>query len=264
MNKTNIGQLPRNAAEIYEDFLVPALFQQWTSHVADAANIQPGQRVLDVACGTGVLTRAVAERVGSGSIVGVDVNEGMLEVAKRKAPEISWHQGRAETLPFDDNSFDAVVSQFGLTVFQDRLAALHEMLRVLKPGGSMAVAVWNALEQLPGYTAFINLLQELFGTKVADALRTPFALGDTQTLRSLFIEAGIADAKIVTQAGTARFPSLESWVYTEAKGWILGALLDNAQYELLLKEAKHVLQKFVMTDGTVVFSASAHIVCCHK
>jgi SAM-dependent methyltransferase len=260
MNKTQTDQLPRNAAEVYEDFLVPALFQQWTSHVAEAANIQSGQRVLDVACGTGVLARFIAVRVGPNQVTGLDVNERMLEVAKRKAPELAWSQGRAEALPFDDDSFDAVVSQFGLTVFQDRVTALREMMRVLKPNGSVAIAVWNALEQLPGYAAFINVLQELFGTKVADALRAPFALGDVPTLRSLFAEAGVADIKIVTRAGTARFPSLESWVYTEAKGWILGALLDDAQYDVLLKEAKRVLKKFVTADGAVVFSASAHIV----
>jgi trans-aconitate methyltransferase len=260
MSKSKTGQMTRNAAEVYEEFFLPALFQQWVTHVANAAGVQAGHRVLDVACGTGVLARAIAERVGSNHLVGVDVNEGMLEVAKRKAPEIDWKQGQAESLPFDDNTFDKVVSQFGLMFFQDRPAALREMRRVLKPGGSMAVAVWNALEHLPGYAALTDLLQQLFGSHVADALRAPFVLGDIQTLHSIFVEAGISGTKIVTHEGTARFPSLESWVFTEAKGWILGALLDDAQYEVLLKEAKRVLQKFVTTDGTVVFSASAHIV----
>src|SRR5262245_61490850 len=115
MNDSDKGQVSRNAAEVYEEFFVPALFQEWTSRVAGAAKIQAGQRVLDVACGTGILARTVAERVGpAGSVVGLDMNEGMLAVAARKAPQIEWRQGISEALPFDGDSFEAVVSQFGL------------------------------------------------------------------------------------------------------------------------------------------------------
>jgi ubiquinone/menaquinone biosynthesis C-methylase UbiE len=125
MSDSETGQVTRSPAEVYEEFFLPALLQQWTSRVADAAGIQSGERVLDVACGTGVLARAVAERVGpSGAVIGVDINEGMLAVARRKAPAIAWKQGRAEALPLDSESFDAVVSQFGLMFFQDRRVAL--------------------------------------------------------------------------------------------------------------------------------------------
>ena len=101
------GQVILSAAEVYEDFFVPALFQEWTGRVIDAAHIQTGQRVLDVACGTGVLARAAAHRVGAtGSVAGVDINQGMLAVAERKGPSIEWRQGRAEALPFDNDSFE--------------------------------------------------------------------------------------------------------------------------------------------------------------
>lgn len=264
MNKSQTGQVNRTAAGVYEDFFVPALFEQWADQVADAADIGPDERVLDVACGTGVLARAVAKRVGQKRVIGLDVNKGMLEVARQKAPEISWQHGRAEALPFEDNSFDKVVSQFGLMFFQDRPAALREMMRVLRSGGRMGVAVWDALEHSPGYAAMTDLLQQLFGTNVADALRAPYVLGDTQKLRTLFAEAGISEIEITTREGTARFASLESWVYTDIKGWTLADMIDDAQYEVLLKEAKHVLQKFVSADGTVAFSAPAHIVTATK
>ncbi len=170
MSDSDRGQVTRNAAEVYDEFFIPALFQQWPRRVADAAGIQPGQRVLDVACGTGVLARHVADRFGPRSVVGLDVNEGMLAVARRAAPEIDWRQGRAEALPFADASFDVVVSQFGLMFFADQQAAISEMARVSGPAGRLAVAVWDRLERTPGYAAVTALLERLFGADIADAL----------------------------------------------------------------------------------------------
>lgn len=261
MSATERGQVIHSAAEVYEAFFLPALFQQWAEQVANQAGIQPGQRVLDVACGTGVLTRAIAERIGpTGSATGVDINEGMLAVAQRIAPAIAWKQAPAEMLPFDDNSFDAVVSQFGLMFFTDRLAALREMVRVTRPGGRLAIAVWDTLDRTPGYAAMTGLLQRLFGDKVADGLRSPFALGDRQALQRLFHNAGMPDASIETRSGTARFPSIQSWVYTDIKGWTLADMLDDNQFSILLNEAEQALQGFVADDGSVAFSAPAHIV----
>jgi ubiquinone/menaquinone biosynthesis C-methylase UbiE len=97
MSKIESGQVSASAAEIYEQFYLPALFLEWTPRMADAARVEAGQRVLDVACGTGVLARALVERVGPrGSVVGLDINEGMLAVARRKGPAIEWRQGAAE------------------------------------------------------------------------------------------------------------------------------------------------------------------------
>ena len=110
MRESETGQVTRSAAEVYEEFFVPALFEQWADRMVDAAAIESGHRVLDVACGTGVLALAAANRAGPGAVVGLDVNVGMLAVARRKAPGIDWRQGRAEALPFDDESFDRVVS----------------------------------------------------------------------------------------------------------------------------------------------------------
>src|SRR5262245_51602811 len=177
------GQVITSAAEIYDQFFVPALFQEWTSRVADAAGIRKGNRVLDVACGTGVLTRTVLERVGpAGSVVGLDVNDNMLSVAKAKASAIEWQKGNAERLPFESDSFDAIVSQFALMFFQDPKAALLEMSRVLRPGGSVAVAVWSTLSDSPGYAAMTELLRRLFGNETAAALEAPFVMGDRDTL----------------------------------------------------------------------------------
>ena len=177
------GQVTRSAAEVYEEFFVPALFREWAPRVAAAAAIRPGQKVLDVACGTGVLAREAASRVApGGEVCGLDRNEGMLAVARREAPGIAWRQGLAEALPYDARRFDAVISQFGLMFFDDRRRALQEMLRVLRPGGRLAVAVWDRLETSPGYAAMTALLQRLFGERVAAGLRAPFVLGDPDEL----------------------------------------------------------------------------------
>jgi SAM-dependent methyltransferase len=258
------GQLTRTAADVYDELLVPALFAQWPPLIVQAAAIAPGQDVLDVACGTGVLACEAAAAVWPGGrVTGLDRNEAMLAVARRKAPDVEWRQGQAEALPFADARFDAVISQFGLMFFEARVTALAEMWRVLKPGGRLVVAVWDALERAPGYAALTALLQRLFGEQVADALRFPFALGDPAALADLAGRAGIP-AAITTRTGTARFPSLEAWVETEAKGWVLGAMLDDDQHQQLRQEAMRALERFVQADGTVQFAASAHILCAAK
>jgi SAM-dependent methyltransferase len=200
--------------------------------------ISPSHRVLDVACGTGVVARAVADLLDDdGTVVGVDINDGMLDVARRRPPQIEWHRGPAEALPFDEESFDAVVCQFGLMFFEHPAAALREMVRVTRSGGRIAVAVWDVLANVPGYATVTELLQRLFGDEAADAVRAPYLLGEVVTLRGLFHRAGIADVEINTHVGTARYSSIESWVYTDIKGWTLANMIDDDQYARLLVEA---------------------------
>lgn len=255
-------QAQTEAAIFYEEFFVPALFGQWTTHVADAANVRPGQRVLDVACGTGVLAREAARRVApDGSVVGLDISPAMLSVAARISPQIEWREGNAQAIPFADQTFNAVVSQFGLMFFPDRPGALREMMRVLVPQGRLAVAVWDRLENIPAYSILVALLQHMVGRRAADALRTPFVLGDPERLQVIFAEAGI-EGKLVTHAGMARYPSVRSWVLTDVKGWfpLVDIVLDKAEYDGLLAEAEHALHAFVKPNGTVEFPISIHVV----
>lgn len=265
MEASQKGQVTRSAADVYEEFFVPALFQEWAARVSDAAAIGPDQKVLDVACGTGVLAREADKRVHpGGGVIGLDRNEGMLDTAGRTSPGIEWRQGQAESLPFPDASFDAVVSQFGLMFFEDRVGSLREMWRVLRPGGRLAVAVWDSLENVPGYAAMTALLQRLFGDRVTDACEAPYVLGDTEALLSLFAGAGIPNARVGTEDGMARFPSIESWVHTDVKGWTLADMIDDAQYESLLEEAQVEMKRFLQDDGTVAFRSPAHIVTAGK
>ncbi|HMB46770.1 MAG TPA: methyltransferase type 11, partial [Afifellaceae bacterium] len=112
----------------------------------------------------------------------------------------------------------------------------------------------------PGYRAMTDLLQRLFGDEAASALRAPYCLGDRQELSALFHDAGIASARIETRPGQAVFPSIEAWVHTDIKGWTLAEMIDERQFDTLLREAETALQSFVSTDGTVRFDHPAHIV----
>jgi SAM-dependent methyltransferase len=261
MDNRQKGQLTSDAAEVYEAFYIPALFQQWAERVADAIAIRPGQHVLDVACGTGIVARTVADRVvAGGSVIGIDTNEGMLGVAKRMAPEIEWRHGSAEALPFGDNSFDSVLCNFGLMYFEDRNLALAEMCRVLRPQGRLGVVVWDTLENTPAYDAVTNdLLSRIVGDELADGFRAPYVLGDLAVLRALLAEGGLSDVQIRTYEGTARFSSIRAWIETDVKGWVLSDTVDDALLERLLEEAEKSLQKYVTDDGTVAFSTPAHI-----
>ncbi len=251
------------AARAYEEFFVPALFGQWAPRVADAARIAKGEHVLDVACGTGVLAREAAARVGpDGFVAGVDPNPGMLAVAAERTPAIEWRKGEAESLPYPDARFDAVVSQFGLMFFPDRVRALTEMCRTLKPGGRLALAVWAGLDRAPAYAAAVVLLERLAGKAAADALRAPFSLGDARQLADLVNRAGIAGAAIATAVGVARFPSIRFMIEAELRGWLplMGVLLGEDQIERILRDAEHALASYATPTGTMVFDLAAHIV----
>ncbi len=261
MGDSETGQVSENAAKIYEKVYLPALFQEWCPLAIQAANVKAGDSVVDVACGTGVLAIAVSEHVGpKGKTIGVDINEGMLNIARSKSSSVEWLNAPAEVLPFADDYFNCVVSQFGLMYFKNREAAIREMMRVLKPSGTIAVIVWDKLDNNPGLAAEEYLWQKVLG---GEAEEPPHGLGDKDVLENLFRTSGVNDIQVNTYEGTAHFDSIESWIHTGAKGWTEDDLSDD-ELKLLLDTAEKELTEFRTIQGAVAFPTSAHIVTAKK
>lgn len=258
MGDSETGQVSEDAAKIYDEVYLPALFQEWCPLVLEAANVKSGHHVIDVACGTGALAIAVSECIDpEGTVVGIDINEGRLKIARSKSSSVGWFNAPAEALPFNDGLFDCVVSQFGLMYFENQESAIREMMRVLRQGGSLAVVVWDKLDNNPGLAAEENLWQQVFGEEVDE---TPYRLGDKGTLKNLFKSSGVTNIQITTHERTALFDSIEKWIFTGVKVWTEDDVLSDDQVKLLLKTAEEELTSYRTANGTVAFPTSAHIV----
>lgn len=211
-------QLTGNAPDAYQRYIVEAFMQGWSRGLVDAAGVENGQQVLDVACGTGVVTGVAAVDAGlDGRVVGLDMNAGMLAKAQQiheasGGPPIDWQEGNAEALPFPDASFDVVLCQQGLQFFPDKTRSLGEMCRVLAPGGRLVVSVWRGLEFAPWQLAVADALARHIGPGTANGIRSAFNLGDGEELRALVAGAGFRDVRLRTESQMIRHPSLAEFV----------------------------------------------------
>ena len=267
-------QLQGSGAELYERYLVPAVTRQWAIDLVARVGVRRAERVLDVACGTGVAARVAAEHVGrSGRVAGLDLNSAMLAVA-RSSPEvggvpIEWHEGSALALPFDDGAFTVVLCQFGLQFFPDPLLALAEMRRVLVPQGRAAASVFAALERNPVAHAFSDALDQHLGDGASAAKRSEHALADADEFGSLFREAGFAGIQIDTVAKTSRYPSVSEYVQFQLRATPLADLIKTyAQPErdrlagLVADELAASVPAFVH-DREFAFPQLAHVATAH-
>ena len=174
-------QITVEAAELYEAAFVPSFFAQWAPVLCDLAGVKAGDRVLDVACGTGIVARTAAERTGpAGRVVGLDLNEAMLDVARRVGPGVDWWRGDAASLPFPDRGFDVVLCQMALMFFPDRSAAVTEMARVVAGGGTVGLVVPSALEAQPMFEPFVELATRLAGPPARCSRATSCAATSTK------------------------------------------------------------------------------------
>ena len=265
--KSSVPQELLDAGRGYEALYVKALFQTWTKHLLEGAAVSTGDHVLDIACGTGVLTRSALQNVGvDGRVVGADVAPGMLAAAKEIEPDIEWIEAPAESLPFEDASFERVVSQFGMMFFADRQKSAHEMFRVLKPEGTLAIAVWNSVSENPAYKEVIAILDDEISPEAGDALRLPFNLGDSGEIAPLLEKAGFMNIHAQTRREEAHFASAAQMVEAELRGWLplFDIMLDEPAIEKVLATADRRLAQYKTNDGSVRFPTSAHIITAQK
>ncbi len=240
---------------------MPAFLAQWAPRLLDAAEVGQGQRVLDVACGTGVVARTATERVGStGSVVGVDLSDAMLAVARRIRPDLEWRQADVAAMPFVDAEFDVVVSQMALMFFPDPAAALREMRRVARPTGAVAVLVPGALNANRPYELFVDIVTRHAGESARSLVTSYFAHGDRDQLVALFTQAGLKVTTELSVVGESRFGSIDEMVHTEIHSSPLGERLDPDTRERILIECRHSLAPWRTEDGSLRFPFECNVV----
>lgn len=264
-------QVAGNAAETYERALTPAVFAAWAPLVVALGDPRSGERVLDVACGTGVVTRLVARQVGrTGKVVGLDLNPGMLAVAAATAASepptsasITWQEASATRMPFPDGAFDVAYCQLGLQFFPDRPAALREMHRALVSGGRLGLMVWRGIEHSPGF----DILAAALARHVSpEAMRAPFGLAEAEELRGLMAAAGFRDITIRPVAGTVRFPSVARFVQDYVAGSPLAghvAKVSDEARAALVGEVGGALRSH-LAGGALAFPIEAHLASARK
>jgi ubiquinone/menaquinone biosynthesis C-methylase UbiE len=223
-------QLDDSAPELYERYLVPAITSIWAGDLIERAKPKPTEHLLDVACGTGAVARLAAGCVTDGRIVGLDYNPGMLGVARSirttSAP-IEWIEGSALSLPFADGTFDLVLCQLGLQFFPDRLLAVREIRRVLRPQGRTALSVYSPIERTPAAHAFVLALDEHLGPDASKIKRAEHLFSNPQEVATLLDDAGFEQAEVSTVTKQIMFPSVLDYVRFQLIATPMASLLGG-------------------------------------
>ncbi len=248
-------QLGGDAPLAYDTYIVDAFMQDYSRRLVEAAAIESGYRVLDIACGTGVVTRLAASAAGpQGKVIGFDLNAGML--ARARASEgtatIDWREGSVTEMLFGDASFDRILCQHGLQFFPDKVAALTEMYRVLAPGGRLLVSVWRTIEHCPWQSAIADAVECHVGKEPAALVRSAFGFGDAEQLHQSIVDAGFRDVEIRVEEETIRHASLEEYVpgyisATPVAGAVAG--LDATVHGEIVADVRDALEAYRVGDG---------------
>lgn len=242
--------------EMYERWLVGPLFRPWAETTLDELALSSGNRVLDIACGTGIVARVARERLGeAGYIVGVDISPDMLAVARAVEPAIDWREGNASTLPLrDGEQFDVVVCQQGLQFFPDKPAAAAQMRRALAKGGRLAVATWRPDDEIPLFRELRRVAERHLGA-IADQR---YSLGDAAALEALLRDAGFHEVRSRTVSRTIHFvegaPFLRlnamALVGMSSSGKEMGDQERKRVVDEIVSESASVLEQYTYGSGT--------------
>ena len=186
--------------EFYDRYLVPFFFSPFAQDIVGRLRVDPNAKVLELACGTGVVTQGIASKLASaGSIIATDLNTAMIDIARKKLPEdprITWRQEDATDLSFGDGAFDAVVCQFGWMFFPDRARAAREAARVLRLGGQLLFNTWDSLKENRLPAEVYAGVRECFTTDPPTFYDVPFSMSDPAEHLRLATEAGLNDVTV--------------------------------------------------------------------
>jgi ubiquinone/menaquinone biosynthesis C-methylase UbiE len=259
-----VGSVPEN----YERYLVPSIFRPWAEDLVEIAALRTGERVLDIACGTGIVARTAARKLGgSGSVVRLDLSAPMLAAAREAAAAegltVEWWEGSAVNLPLADAVFEVVFCQQGLQFFPDRLGALREMYRVLTPVGRLVLSVWGPIERSLGFVVLAQALTRHIGSDAGALMTTGlFSLSDADEFRAIIAKATFKDITIHPAIKTLRFLSPDEFVLRYSAGSALAsavAYADGNALAALLAEVATRLQS-VIDDQGLSFPIEANLV----
>jgi SAM-dependent methyltransferase len=264
MSQVEQWHLTAEAAELYERYPARYILGPWAPLLVDAVCLTGGERVLDLACGTGLVARIAAQRAGpAGRLVGVDLNPGMIAVARSLpasggAP-VEWLEGSALDLRLPFSDFDVVLCQQGLQFFPDKLIALREMRRVLNPSGRLALSVWT------GVGAYHGAVGEVLARCVGEAVATRFCASrqvpSQADLRRLATEAGFSDAEVRVNRLDIHLPRLETFVLHHLAATPVAPLIaaaDGKTREKIGAGVMKKLQRFADGDG-VTYPEETHV-----
>jgi ubiquinone/menaquinone biosynthesis C-methylase UbiE len=238
--------------EMYERWLVRPLFLPWAELTLDEFNLSRGDRLLDIACGTGIVARVAKERLGdTGRVVGIDVSSDMLAVARAVAPDIDWREGNASSLPLNEGEkFDVVVCQQGLQFFPEKAQAIAQMRWAMAEHGRLAVAMWRSDDEIP----FFRELRKVAERHLGAITDQRYAFGDATLLERLLRDAGFHDVDVKTVAREIRFDEGEHFIRLNTMAFVgmstTGKSLSDDQrkrvMENIINESTPVLQQYTV------------------
>ena len=222
------GKIPEN----YERYLASLLFEPFAEDLVARLAMHDGMRILEVACGTGIVTRRlVAKLAGRGTIIATDLNEAMFAHARKGLPrrgDATWRHADGTSLPFETRSFDAVVCQFGVMFFSDKAAGAREAFRVLKPGGVYLFNVWEALESNPVQRLTHETIASFFPTDPPKFYTVPCSYHNVATIDALLRDTGFeaVDCEHITKEGKSA-SSAEAAIGLVEGNPVLGEILQR-------------------------------------
>ncbi len=267
---TDVGswQLDGAGPDAYERYLVPKFFRPWAERLVDLAAPSPGDHILDVCAGTGIVARAAARRVGAeGRVMGLDRNEAMLRTAARidadegGAPSVEWRLGDAVQLPFEEGDFDVAFCQQALQFVPDPAAVVGEMHRVLRRGGRMGLNVLRSIAHHPSYALLAEVLEVHAGEEAGAMMRSPFPSWSAAELRDLARSAGFETVVLHIDIREIRFPSAAEFLRQEAASSPLAgpvAALEEGVRTRMLAAVDEALRDYTDDEG-VVFPMETHM-----